>query len=330
MIRKLAACTTGALLALCFCFAAGAAEPIRIGDINSYSGMAAFTVPYRNGAHLAIEEINAAGGVLGRPLELVRATTTASPTTRCARGTAGVQREGRRAHRHVLLAHRPRGVRLRQAEQGASPSRPRPLTDALSWQRGNHYTFRVRSSTYMQAAMLVEQAAKLPAKRWADHRAELRVRAFGRPNVQGALEAQPDVEFVAEQYPTLGKIDAGAALQALDAAKPEAHLQRHVRRRTSCARARRQRRAASSRAASVVSVMTGEPDFLDPLKDEAPDGWIVTGYAWDQINTPEHKAFLDAYRRSSTTIRAPVGRRLHTMKAIAAAIRRRARPTPRR
>src|SRR5207247_2140427 len=39
-----------------------------------------------------------------------------------------------------------------------------PLTDAITWAKGNHYTFRLRPSNYMQAAMLVEEAAKLPAK----------------------------------------------------------------------------------------------------------------------------------------------------------------------
>ncbi|MEP6558760.1 MAG: ABC transporter substrate-binding protein, partial [Burkholderiales bacterium] len=48
---------------------------------------------------------------------------------------------------------------------------------------------------------------------------------------------------------------------------------------------------------TVVSLLTGEPEYLDPLKDEAPNGWIVTGYPWQQINTPEHKAFLDAYQK---------------------------------
>ena len=42
-----------------------------------------------------------------------------------------------------------------------------PLTDALTWEKGNRYTFRLRPSNYMQAAMLAEEAAKLPAKRWA-------------------------------------------------------------------------------------------------------------------------------------------------------------------
>ena len=46
----------------------------------------------------------------------------------------------------------------------------------------------------------------------------------------------------------------------------------------------------------VVSVLTGEPEYMDPLKDEAPNGWVVTGYPWYGIKTPEHKAFLDAYQ----------------------------------
>jgi branched-chain amino acid transport system substrate-binding protein len=45
----------------------------------------------------------------------------------------------------------------------------------------------------------------------------------------------------------------------------------------------------------VVSFLTGEPEYLDPLKDEAPEGWIVTGYPWYGVHTPEHEAFLKAY-----------------------------------
>jgi branched-chain amino acid transport system substrate-binding protein len=45
--------------------------PIRIGEINSYTAVPAFTVPYRNGWQLAVEHVNAAGGVLGRKIEVV-------------------------------------------------------------------------------------------------------------------------------------------------------------------------------------------------------------------------------------------------------------------
>ena len=45
----------------------------------------------------------------------------------------------------------------------------------------------------------------------------------------------------------------------------------------------------------MVSLLTGEPEYLDPLKDETPNGWLVTGYPWYGIQTPEHQAFLKAY-----------------------------------
>jgi len=48
---------------------------------------------------------------------------------------------------------------------------------------------------------------------------------------------------------------------------------------------------------TVVSLLSGEPEYLDPLKDEAPVGWIVTGYPWDKIKTPEHLAFVAAYQK---------------------------------
>jgi branched-chain amino acid transport system substrate-binding protein len=47
----------------------------------------------------------------------------------------------------------------------------------------------------------------------------------------------------------------------------------------------------------VVSLLTGEPEYQDPLKDESPQGWLVTGYPWNKIKTPEHLAFLNAYQK---------------------------------
>ena len=46
-------------------------EPIRIGEINSYTAQPAFLAPYRNGWNLALEQVNAAGGVGGRRLETI-------------------------------------------------------------------------------------------------------------------------------------------------------------------------------------------------------------------------------------------------------------------
>jgi branched-chain amino acid transport system substrate-binding protein len=172
-----------------------------------------------------------------------------------------------------------------------------PLTDKLTWQGGNAYTFRLRPGTYMQAAMLVPEAVKLKKKRWAIVYPNYEYGQSAIASFKQLLKAaQPDVEFVAEQAPPLGRVEAGPVVQALLDSKPDAifnvlfgaDLSRFVREGNT-------RELFKGR--EVVSLLTGEPEYLDPLKDETPNGWIVTGYPWNGINTPEHRTFLAAYQK---------------------------------
>ncbi len=58
----------------------GAAPPLRIGLIGPFTGPSAdFGLPMHNGVRLAVDEINAVGGYLGRQLELVVRDDTARP-----------------------------------------------------------------------------------------------------------------------------------------------------------------------------------------------------------------------------------------------------------
>ena len=58
----------------------GAMAPVRIGVVGPFTGASAdFGVPMLNGIKLAVDEINAVGGYLGRPLELVVKDDTANP-----------------------------------------------------------------------------------------------------------------------------------------------------------------------------------------------------------------------------------------------------------
>ena len=171
-----------------------------------------------------------------------------------------------------------------------------PLTDAITWSKGNRYTFRLRPSNYMQAAMLVEEAAKLPAKRWATIAPNYE---YGQSAVavfkKLMSEKRPDIQWVDEQWPPQGKIDAGPVVQAVAAANPEAIL--NVTFGADLVKLVREgntRGLFKNRA--VVSFLTGEPEYLDPLKEETPEGWIVTGYPWYDIKTPDHDKFLKAYQ----------------------------------
>ena len=75
----------------------------------------------------------------------------------------------------------------------------------------------------MQTAMLVPDAAKLKKKRWAIVYPNYEYGQSATAAFKKLMKArQPDVEFVAEQAPPLGKIDAGAVAQALADAKPDA------------------------------------------------------------------------------------------------------------
>jgi branched-chain amino acid transport system substrate-binding protein len=72
-----------------------------------------------------------------------------------------------------------------------------------------------------------------------------------------------------------------------------------------------------------VSVLTGEPEYLEPLGDETPQGWIVTGYPQDQVDTPANKTFIAAYRTKFAALPgmgSVVGYTL--LKSIAAGIAR--------
>lgn len=72
------------LLASCciaiFTLSLRAAEPIKIGEFASLTGkQASFGQTNHRGAVFAVEEINAAGGIFGRPLELITADTRSLP-----------------------------------------------------------------------------------------------------------------------------------------------------------------------------------------------------------------------------------------------------------
>jgi branched-chain amino acid transport system substrate-binding protein len=275
---------------------AGAADPIRIGDINSYKSLPAHTIPYRNGAELAIEEINAKGGVLGRPLELVSRDDQGKPGEAVRYAEELFVKEEVVLVSGSLFSHVGLALGAYAGQKKRVYLAAEPLADSLVWQDGNRYTFRLRPSTYMQAAMLAEVAAKTGAKRWATIAPNY---AYGKDAVAAFKEVLkekvPDVEFVGEQWPALFKIDAAAEVQALEAMKPDGIY--NVTFGSDLAKLVREGSLRETfKDRTMLGLLTGEPEYLDPLGAEAPEGWTVTGYPWYAIDTPEHNAFLKAYQ----------------------------------
>jgi branched-chain amino acid transport system substrate-binding protein len=273
-----------------------AEDVIKIGEINSYSLLPAFTEPYRKGWQLAVEEINAAGGVNGKKIAVVSKDDGGKPADAQTAANELVSSENVAMLTGTFLSNIGLAVSDFANQKKVFFLAAEPLTDAVTWSKGNRYTFRLRPSNYMQAAMLVEEAAKLPAKRWATIAPNYE---YGQSAVavfkKLLSEKRPDIQWVDEQWPPQGKIDAGPVLQAVAAANPEAIL--NVTFGPDLVKLVREGNTRGVfKGRQVVSFLTGEPEYLDPLKDETPEGWIVTGYPWYSIKTPEHDAFLKAYQ----------------------------------
>lgn len=289
----------GASFAVAFAGSATAAfaqAEIKIGEINSYSALPAFTEPYRKGWQLAVEEINAAGGVNGKKIVVISKDDGGKPADALTAANELVEKEKVTMLAGTFLSHIGLAVSDYALQKKIFFLAAEPLTDAITWSKGNKYTFRLRPSNYMQAAMLVEEAAKLPAKRWATIAPNYEYGQSAVGVFKKLLSAKrPDIEWVDEQWPPLGKIDAGPVLQATAAAKPDAIL--NVMFGADLAKLVREGNTRGTfKGRAVVSFLTGEPEYLDPLKEETPEGWIVTGYPWNDIKTPEHDKFLKAYQ----------------------------------
>ena len=82
LTRRLVLTAAGTLAAPGLIRAQSTSAPLQIGEINSYTAQPAFTLPYKNGWQLALDEINAAGGVLGRKLEVVSRDDAGKPARR--------------------------------------------------------------------------------------------------------------------------------------------------------------------------------------------------------------------------------------------------------
>jgi branched-chain amino acid transport system substrate-binding protein len=272
-----------------------AQDVIKIGEVNSYKAQPAFLEPYKKGMELAVEEINASGGVNGKKIQLIVRDDNANPGDAVRAAEELISREKVDVLTGSFLSNIGLALTDFAKQKKFFFLAAEPLTDKIVWQNGNRYTFRLRASTYMQVAMLVPEAAAMKKKRWAIVYPNYEYGQSAAASFKTLLKAaQPDVEFVAEQATPLGRVDAGSVVQALADAKPDAvfnvlfgaDLSKFVREGNT---------RGLFQGRDVVSLLTGEPEYLDPLREETPNGWLVTGYPWYGIQTPEHKAFFLAY-----------------------------------
>ena len=300
-----------------------AQNTIKIGEINSYKALPQTTGPYRQGWLLAQEEINAAGGVLGKKLETIFRDDNANAGDAVRVAAELTSRERVDILAGVTLSHVGLAVADYSKQQKVFFLASGPLSDKVVWDNGNRYTFRLRAGTYALAESVVAEAVKLKKKRWALVYPNYEYGQAAAAAFKDSMrKAQPGIEFVTEQATPLSKIDPGPVVQAISDSKPDAIF--NVLFGSDLAKfARDGKTRGLFEGREVVSLLTGEPEYLDPLKDDAPANWIVTGYPYTSIDKPEHKAFVAAYQKKYNDyprLNSVVG--YATVKAIAAGLQK--------
>jgi branched-chain amino acid transport system substrate-binding protein len=272
---------------------ARAQGPIRIGEINSFSGIAApFTGPYRAAVEMAVDEVNAKGGVLGRKVEVLFRDDKGQPAEAVKHAQELVSSDKVSLLAGTFLSNVGLAVSDWAKQNKALFVASEPLTEALTWSKGHDHVFRVRPNTYEQGRMLADRAAKMTHARWAaigpDYEYGRRAWETFRDRLR---ELKPDVQVVGEHWPALGKIEPGPFVTAILNEKPDAlYVALFGSDWLSFAREARKRGLFEKMAS--VGILLGEPEYIEPLGLEAPEGMLVTGYPWSDIQIPAHREFV--------------------------------------
>jgi branched-chain amino acid transport system substrate-binding protein len=206
--------------------AAGAAEPIKIGFPIPLSGpTAVYGKPVLAGAEMAVAEINARGGVLGRKLELLPRDSKANADEAVRLSRELIIKDGVDFLVGTLTSAEAPAVSTVAKENKivfiAPTSKSTILTDP---QHIHPYIFRVSSNTDVEGLA----GATLMA-RWKDVKTVATIApdyAYGRDSIAAFIAAlkkmRPDISIVDQQWPKLGEPDFTAFITAQMGKKPDA------------------------------------------------------------------------------------------------------------
>ena len=275
-----------------------AAQPIKIGEINSYSGIgAAFTGPYKTGVEMAVEEINAKGGVLGRKLEVLFRDDKGQPAEAVKHAQELVESEKVALIAGTFLSNVGLAVSDWAKQNKVMFVAAEALTEALTWSKGHDHAVRLRPNTYEQGRMLAEKAGKMKYVKWATIGPNYEYGKRAWETFRDRLkEMKPDVQVVGEHWPTLGKIEPGPLVTAILSQNPDA-LYASLFGSDWLAFVREAQKRGLFQKMFVVGILLGEPEYIDPLGPEAPEGMLVTGYPWYDIAAPAHKDFVARFTK---------------------------------
>jgi branched-chain amino acid transport system substrate-binding protein len=286
-----------------------AAGPIKMGGQGAISGAHAdYGWQMMAGATLAIEQINAKGGILGRKLELKFMDEELKPATAVKNARYLVTDWGA----DFLF-----GVDSSGSGMAVGPVLPEldrlcffchaathRLTEELVYQKGIKQIFRMVAPVYQDALAAWVFKDNPEIKRWAgincDYEYGYVAWNLFKENIR---KFRPDVEFVAAAWAPFWTMDFSSHISAVMAEKPDAIFATPWAGEGVMLLRQALMLGVFDKVQAWWQGMGGSVDILEGISNEiAADKfkgklWATARYIHNYPATPENKAFVEAFRK---------------------------------
>jgi len=299
--RALLALTAAGALAAGPASAAASGDPIKIGGLYILSGSAATYGKFaEQGIQLAMDEINAQGGVLGRPLALLMEDDQ-------GKAAVGIQAARKLVYQdkvQALVGVDSSGVALGLVPTMKELRTPLILTHAATphatGKLCNDYTFRISVNEEQNMRAAAELAAKTGAKRWTTIGPDY---AFGHEVWEYfgkyLKKFNPDAELMKETaFPRFGAEDFTPFINGVMQNKPDGviisvwggDLVNFVRQANNL--------GFFNQGFQLMFAVGAATEVLTALGPQMPEGvWLGTRYWYAGYDSPRNEQFVDAFKK---------------------------------
>ncbi|QEI06975.1 ABC transporter substrate-binding protein [Pigmentiphaga aceris] len=278
--------------------AAYAADPIKIGVIGPFTGgSSSMGVSMRDGVRLAAEEVNKAGGVLGRQLQLVERDDEAKNE----RGVQIAQELINREQVTAAVGYINTGVALasqRFFQEAKIPVFNNVATGSVithqfkAPEHPNSYVFRNAAHDSIQAPMIVEEAiTRRGFKKVAILADSTNYGQLGREDLEKALTAKGITAVAVEKF-NIKDVDMTAQLLKAKTAGAEAVLTYGIG--PELAQIANGMAKLGWKVPIIGSWTLSMANYIDNARANG-DGARMPQTFIQEPNTPKRKAFIDSY-----------------------------------
>jgi branched-chain amino acid transport system substrate-binding protein len=278
-----------------------AADPIKIGVTGPFSGGSAPAgIPMRDAVKLAVNEINAKGGVLGRPLQIVERDDEAKNE----RGVQIAQELINKEKVVAVLGYINTGVAL-ASQQYFQKAKIPVITNVSAGtlitkqfmppEHPDNYVFRIAASDFIQSQMMVEEAvAKRKYTKLAILADSTNYGQLGRQDLAKALDKKGIKAVVTEKF-NIKDVDMTAQLLKAKQAGAQALLVYGVG--PELAQIANGMEKLNWKVPMIGCWAMSMGNFIDNAGKNG-NGATMPQTFIQEGNTPKRKAFVEAYQKS--------------------------------